>query len=69
MIKNPSKPPQFGDGMTPAEKNLAYSYRSKVDRLEGQVQALIEAGRRDAMKIEKLEGKQRRLDELRANLS
>jgi len=44
-----------GDGMTPAEQNKAYLYRSKVDRLEGQVEALIEATQSQAKKIEKLE--------------
>lgn len=55
--------------MTPAEKNVAYSYRSKVDRLIGQVEALIEAGRRDAKKIEVLEAKQLKLDGFRSWMS
>lgn len=64
-----SKQPPFGDGMTPAERNVAWNYRSKVDRLIGQVEALIESGRRDAKKIEALETKQHRLDGFRAHMS
>lgn len=55
--------------MTPAERNVAWNYRSKVDRLIGQVEALIESGRRDAKKIEALETKQHRLDGFRAHMS
>lgn len=58
------------------EKNILYTLKSdlwrlnsKVDRLEGQVQALIEARSSDAKKIEKLETKQRKLDGFRAHMS
>jgi hypothetical protein len=44
--------------MTPAEKNVAYNYRSKVDRLEGQVEALLQTVYDHARKIEQLEDEQ-----------
>jgi hypothetical protein len=54
-----SKAPPFGDGMTPAEKNVAYNYRSKVDRMEGQIEALLQTVYDHARKIELLEDKNR----------
>lgn len=45
--------------MTPAEKNLAYSYRSKVKRLEGQVEALLKTVKNHANRIEEIEDKTR----------
>lgn len=67
-------------GMTPAEKNRDYqdkleinaellNHLSKISRLEGQVKSLLEAAKSQAIKIQKLEDKQRKLDGLRSNLS
>lgn len=55
--------------MTPAEKKLLHVYKSKFDRLTGQVEALIEAVHRDAKKIEEIEAKQLKLDGFRSWMS
>lgn len=58
--------PDHGDGMTPAEQNRDYqdkleinaqllSHLSKISRLEGQVESLLEEARSQAKRIQDLE--------------